>query len=130
MPRRTLLTAALVILSAGGGYLAASAAEAPAPRGYLVAEIDVTDAQAYAPYAGATPPIMAKHGARYLARGGATVAKEGAPPAPRVAIVEFPSLAAARAYYESPDYQAILPIRRGASTGRLFLVEGVAPPAR
>jgi uncharacterized protein (DUF1330 family) len=31
----------------------------------------------------------------------------------------------ARRFYDSPAYQAILPLRQAASRGRLYLVEGV-----
>jgi uncharacterized protein (DUF1330 family) len=40
-------------------------------------------------------------------------------------VIEFPDMAAARRFYDSPDYQAILPLRQAASRGRLYLVEGV-----
>ena len=49
---------------------------------------------------------------------------EGNPPRPRIVIIEFPSMQQARAWYDSPAYQAIVGIRRNASEGRLFLVEG------
>jgi uncharacterized protein (DUF1330 family) len=42
-----------------------------------------------------------------------------------VVIVEFPDMAAARGFYDSPEYRAILPLRLAASRGRLYLVEGV-----
>lgn len=110
----------------GIGY-AAGAAETPMPRGYIIAEIDVTDPATYRTYADQVPAMVARHGGRYLVRGGRTLPAEGAAPAPRVAVLEFASLAAAEAYYRSADYQGILPIRQRASTGRLFLVEGLAP---
>jgi uncharacterized protein (DUF1330 family) len=38
--------------------------------------------------------------------------------------LEFPSVAQARTWYESPEYQALAPIRQGASKGSLVIVEG------
>ncbi len=69
--------------------------------------------------------MIAAHGGRFLVRGGAVEAREGAPPAGRVVVIEFPDMEAARRFYDSPGYQAILPLRQAASQGRLFLVEGV-----
>jgi uncharacterized protein (DUF1330 family) len=97
---------------------------------YLIAEIEVTDPEAYATYRAQAPAACAAHDGRYLVRGGAAEAKEGAPPAGRVVVIEFPDMAAARRFYDSPEYQAILPLRRAASRGRLYLVEGAGPAAR
>ena len=92
---------------------------------YLIAEMEVSDLETYARYRAQVPEVIAPHGGRFLVRGGTTEAKEGAPPAGRVVVIEFPDMAAARRFYDSPDYQAILPLRLAASQGRLYLVEGV-----
>ncbi len=107
------------------GASALDAADVPVPRAYVIAEINVTDPVAYQRYATQTPPIPTKYGGAYLVRGGKTVAVEGALPTGRVVVMEFPSLAAVEAYENSPEYQAINRIRQRASTGRLFIVEGV-----
>lgn len=124
---KNILFAALGAAAAGLALTALHAADAPAPKAYVIAEISVTNADGYAPYAAATTPIIAKFGGHYIARGGKTVPLEGAPPAGRIALIEFPSLAAAEAFEHSPDYLAIKPIRQRNSTGRVFLAEGVAP---
>ncbi len=49
---------------------------------------------------------------------------EGAPEPKRVVITEFADIEAARRWYNSPEYQAILPIRLANSRGRAFIVEG------
>ena len=55
---------------------------------------------------------------------GATEALEG--PAPDGTIIlQFPTMADARAWYNSPEYQAALPYRLNASQYRAFLVEGL-----
>ena len=92
---------------------------------YVIAEIEVTDPEAYAPYRARTPDVIAAHGGRFLVRGGAVEPREGAPPAGRVVVIEFPDMEAARRFYDSPAYQAILPLRQAASQGRLYLVEGM-----
>lgn len=42
-------------------------------------------------------------------------------------IIEFPSMAAARSWYESPAYQRILPLRTDHIASDTILVEGVEP---
>lgn len=125
MLERKTLTAALAgfALAATGAFVL-HAADAPAPKAYIVGEIDVKDAEGYKTYGAQTPGIVAKYGGTYLARGGQTVPLEGSAPGPRVVILEFASLAAAKAYWESPEYRAVAPIRQKAATGRLFIVEG------
>jgi uncharacterized protein (DUF1330 family) len=117
---RFLAIAAALALSA--------CATAPASRvakGYIVAELAVADAEAYREYAALVPTIVAKYGGRYLVRGGASDAKEGAAPSGRTVVIEFASLVEARRFYDSADYAAIAPLRKRAATSRVFLVEGV-----
>ena len=92
---------------------------------YLIAEMEVSDPDTYAQYRAKVPEVLAAHGGRFIVRGGTSEAKEGTPPAGRVVVIEFPDMAAARRFYGSPDYQAILPLRLAAAQGRLYLVEGV-----
>ena len=92
---------------------------------FLIAEIEVTDPETYARYRAQTPGVIATHGGRFLVRGGAVDAREGEAPAGRVVVIEFADMAAARLFYDSPDYQAILPLRQASSRGRVYLVEGV-----
>ncbi len=92
---------------------------------YLIAEVEVTDPEGYAPYRAQTPGVIAAYGGRFVVRGGAVEPREGTPPAGRVVVIEFPDMAAARHFYDGPEYQAILPLRLAASRGRVYLVEGV-----
>ena len=94
------------------------------PKGYLIGEIDVQDAEQYARYTAQTPAAIARHGGKFVVRGGASEAVEGRPPQGRIVVIEFPSLEAARTFYQSADYQPLIPIRQSASSGRLLLVEG------
>ena len=120
-----LLTAvsAVIIAAASVGLLRAATA---APKGYVVAEITVTDPEAYKQYAATVAPVVSKFGGKFLVRGGQTVGVEGDPPAGRIVVIEFDSLAAARSYEDSPDYQAAAALRHRAARSRVFLVEGTA----
>jgi uncharacterized protein (DUF1330 family) len=46
-----------------------------------------------------------------------------------VSILQFPSMAAAREWYESPEYSQARAQRLQGSFSKVFLVEGVAPPS-
>jgi uncharacterized protein (DUF1330 family) len=47
-----------------------------------------------------------------------------------IVVIEFPDRAAATAWYESPAYQAILPLRTEHSDGTAFIIDGVKPGHR
>jgi uncharacterized protein (DUF1330 family) len=96
-----------------------------APKGYTIAEIAVNDAVAYRDYVAAVTPMVAKFGGVYLVRAGNVVAKEGAAPQGRMVVIEFPSFAAAQAFYDSAEYQAVISLRTKVATSRVLLVEGV-----
>ncbi len=98
-------------------------------KGYLFAEIEITDPEAYKQYMQLAPPAIAAFGGRYLVRGGEPELIEGEPPPKRTVLLEFESPAHARAFLRSPQYQKAAAIRRRASRGRFLLLTGVAAPA-
>jgi uncharacterized protein (DUF1330 family) len=118
------VVAAVILAATGFSFLRAATV---APKGYVIAEITVTDPEAYKQYAAAVAPIVTKLGGRYIVRGGQTVSEEGEPPSGRIVVIEFDDLAAARSFEGSQDYQAVAALRRKAAHSRVFLVEGVAP---
>ena len=65
-------------------------------------------------------------GGRFLVHGPAVEVREGSWPG-SVVIIEFPGLAEARGWYESPASQAILPLRTAHIDGDAIIFEGVAP---
>jgi uncharacterized protein (DUF1330 family) len=98
---------------------------------YLIADIDVNDAEGYARYRDLTTPIVACFGGRYRGRGGAHEVVEGDWKPNRLVVIEFDDIESARAFWSSEEYQAAAEVRRSASVGSLVLVEGAtsAPPA-
>jgi uncharacterized protein (DUF1330 family) len=91
---------------------------------YFFAEFEHTDRAAMQPYTAAVPTTIAQYGGRYLTRAGATELIEGGPEPKRIVILEFPDAAAIKRWYQSPEYQKILPFRLANSKGRAFIVEG------
>jgi uncharacterized protein (DUF1330 family) len=94
---------------------------------YLVIEARITDPQRLRAYAEANPPIVARYGGRYLAIRTAVEALEGELGERKLLISEWPSMQAARDYWNSPEYRAIKPLREGAGEFRVVLVDGVPP---
>ena len=94
------------------------------PKAYIIARIDVTDEAEYRQYALATPGLAADFGGRFIVRAGRHEALEGTARSRNV-VIEFPDYARARAFYDSPGYQAILPHAFKGSSRELVLVEGV-----
>ena len=92
---------------------------------YFVAEIEITNQAGFEPYRAAVPTTIAQYGGRYLTRGGTAELIEGGPEPKRIVVLEFADTAAVKRWYNSPEYQKILPIRLATSTGRAFIVEGV-----
>ena len=93
-------------------------------KGYVIANIEVRDPEGYEAYRSRTAEVIAKYGGRFLVRGGKVEVREGDPGIARFVVIEFADMDAARAFYDSPEYQAILPYRTANSNGALFLVEG------
>jgi uncharacterized protein (DUF1330 family) len=91
---------------------------------YVIADIDVTDPERYRDYTARTPDSIARHGGRWVVRGGASHVLEGNWDPGRIVVIEFPSVEAARGWFESDDYQELAAIRREASTARILVAEG------
>ena len=92
---------------------------------YLHAKLEITDSALFETYRAQVPALIAAHGGRYLVRGGAVQALEGEAPAQRQVILEFPSMAALRAFYDSPEYAPLIALRQRAAKGSLSAIEGV-----
>ena len=81
---------------------------------YLLAHVEVVDPTAYRVYAAAVIELLSAVGGRVLAAGPAR-GLEGPEMSNHNVVLEFADEAAARSWYESDAYQAIIPLRRAAS---------------
>ena len=91
---------------------------------YIIADVDITDPVKYEDYKKLTPGAVAKHGGRFIARGGQTSTLEGNWKPGRVVILEFPTFEQARNFYSSVEYTAARRARAGAATFRMIAVDG------
>ena len=90
------------------------------PRGYFFGEFEITDPATYEVYRTKVPDMIADHGGRILVRSEDARPLDGSMPRRRFVIVEFDSPEAARTFYYSDAYQAVLPFRLNASTSNGF----------
>ena len=92
---------------------------------YVFAEIEITNPEGYKAYTQQVAATVEKYGGKFLHRGGNVTVLEGEWPQRRRVILEFPSAEAARKWYDSPEYEKPLALRKANSNGRLLLLEGV-----
>ena len=91
---------------------------------FVMIREETTDAAALAEYGPRASLAAQHHPLKPLALYGVLDQLEGDPVEGAV-IIEFPDLAAARAWYDSPAYQAAVKFRHAGSTSRAFFIEGV-----
>ena len=96
---------------------------------YLIVSIDVRDPDTFKTYGEKLTPLIASFGGRYLVSGGEPQAVEGHLDLKSLVIIEFPSMEAARRFYDSPEYRPVKPLRLASASSDIVLVEGSAPSA-
>jgi uncharacterized protein (DUF1330 family) len=93
------------------------------PAYFIIYLQSVKDPGALAEYRRLAVPAFEKSDAVIRVRGGKAEVLEGEP-LQHVVMLEFPDLQAARAWYDSPEYQAALPHRLAGAVSYSVLVEG------
>ena len=93
---------------------------------YFVVELEITNSAGMEPYRAAVGATITQYGGRFLARAGATELIEGGPEPKRIVILELADKVAFKRWYDSREYQKILPGRLDNSTSRAFIVEGAS----
>ena len=97
---------------------------------YIIVDMQITDIAQYQQYMAMAPAAVAAAGGEYLVRGGQVETLEGHWQPSRVAMLRFPSFAAAKAFYDGEMYRAARAKRLGTTEFfNMVLVEGVAAPA-
>ena len=93
-------------------------------KAYLIAAETVNDQAMFDVYRKEVPATLVTFGGSFIARGGHLTTLEGEWPHPRLVIIEFPSRAAAEAWYASDEYKKIIALRHKSSVGNLVIVDG------
>lgn len=92
---------------------------------YVLAEVEITNPEGYREYTAVVPGTIAQYGGKFLVRGGAATPLEGEWPQVRRVIIEFASKEQALKWFNSPEYEKPMAMRRANSRGRLVILEGV-----
>jgi uncharacterized protein (DUF1330 family) len=92
---------------------------------YIVTQVDVEDPVRFEDYKPMVPASLEAYGGRYLVRGGAVENLEGTWAPKRLVLVEFPSVAKAKAWWNSNEYADAKAIRQAAAKTEMIVVEGL-----
>ncbi|MBE9067649.1 DUF1330 domain-containing protein [Leptolyngbya cf. ectocarpi LEGE 11479] len=94
---------------------------------YVVAQIQINDPEEYQHYLAGFMPVFKKHGGELLATPkNQTIVVERNWAYPNTVMMKFPSLAAAQAWCEDPDYKALAEYRNRSADSNLVIVEGIS----
>lgn len=92
---------------------------------YIIANVTVTNAEEYENYKKLSTIAMKAYGAEVCIRGGQVEVLEGDWAPTRVVMLKFPSMAQAKAFNDSAEYEVARQSRQGIAIMRMILVEGV-----
>ena len=93
-------------------------------KAYIIGQVTVHNPEGYTKYSQHVPATLAQYGGKYLVRGGNSTQVEGVAQGNRRVVIEFASREAAETWYNSSEYQAILPDRINNSEGHIAIVDG------
>jgi len=89
---------------------------------YVISRVRIDDAEGMAQYLQEVPPVVAAHGGEYVVRTADVTPLEGDWSHDRVVVLRFPDVAAAQAWYDSPDYAGLRALRQQASEAQIVVV--------
>ena len=92
--------------------------------GYVIANIDVKNPEAYKEYIGKVAPTVQKFGGEYLVRAGEYTVIDGEWKYPRTVVIKFPTYEKALEWYNSEEYELIKHLRLNNSEGNLIIIKG------
>jgi uncharacterized protein (DUF1330 family) len=91
---------------------------------YLIADVKLTDDKWVPSYAASVHDLVHQHGGKYLARSGNVTTLEGKPhDTSLIALLEFPSADAVKAFASDPAYAPFVAARQRGSESRLQLID-------
>ena len=119
--------AALTILMAPAAF-AQEATDAQTPA-YMIGSYDIKDQAVFQQYIAAASPLVTRYGGRVIVYNPNVKAIEGTSRSV-IAIAEFPSLADAERYYNSPEYTAARQFFTRSTEGFRIITEGAGLPTK
>lgn len=94
-------------------------------KAYIIVDVNIKDPVRYEDYKKLTPDSLKPFDGRFVVRGGLTETLEGDWDPGRIVILEFPTMAKAKAWWSSDTYADAKAIRQSASITRMIVTEGV-----
>lgn len=91
---------------------------------YLVDVREIKDRARMDEYRARINPVVEKFGGRYVVIGGATHVVEGTYRPIFPVMIEFPTMAEARRWYDSEEYRELKSLRLSATISNAFFMEG------
>ncbi|WP_105968006.1 DUF1330 domain-containing protein [Streptomyces geranii] len=99
------------------------------PKGYVIVTESIKDPAGLEVYARAAGASLVASGGSVLAVDDTPQQLEGEWHGDRTVVLEFESVEAARAWYESAEYGEAKPLRHAAADSNMVIVAGFEPPA-
>ena len=93
---------------------------------YVINDMEITDPLRFEEYKRLSPATVAAYGGRFLARGGEVTPLEGDWEPKRLVMLEFPSVAQAQAWLNSPEYAQARRLRQLSANSRMVVIDGVS----
>ena len=93
-------------------------------KAYVIATETIKDEETFDTYRKEVVGTIVPFDGRFIVRGGTLTILEGEWLHPRLAIIEFPSRAAAEGWYKSANYQQVISLRHKSSIGNVIIVDG------
>ncbi len=93
---------------------------------YFIIDVKIHNPEGMKPYAEKVAETYQAFGGKRIVYGAKAEALEGTVPEGQIVILQFDSIEKAKAWHDSPEYQAIIDYRLAASEGNAYLVQGIA----
>lgn len=90
---------------------------------FMFIQAEITDLEQFMEYSKRAPALIEKYGGRYRCMRGEVEQLEGAADNRKIVVSEWPSMQAAKAFWDSDDYQELKAVREGAADITVHLVE-------
>jgi uncharacterized protein (DUF1330 family) len=94
---------------------------------YVIAQAKIEDRGLLDQYEAKVISTIESHEGRIVAFDEEPQVVEGSIEPPRTVILKFPSMTVFHAWYDSPEYQEILPLRLTSTRGTLIVAKGFTP---
>ena len=92
---------------------------------YVIVHVDAIASERMASYGPRARETVLAHGGRPMVNTADVEVIEGSRRPAHMVMLAFPDIASARAWYASPEYQEIAPVRRAAADCTVVLVDGI-----